>query len=440
MEQAGKQQETKYTITSSDKVALKEFDQKRTLFETMTKSKSFDRNPKHQALYHALMESILKDEDAMDKGVVDKKTSKDAEPSKKVKSTDTSEGTTKSQPKSTGKFAQSKEIVFEAGDTQLPQKLGEDMGKTDEPPIVNADPKDWFKKPKRPPTPDPEWNTSKIVDDGPTQNWLSDLAKAEKPSKMLNELMSTPINFTAFAMNHLQISDLTKTYLVGPVYNLLKGTLINVKVNKWYGYGHLEEIEVRRSDQKLYKFMEGDFLRIHLNDIEDMLLLKIVEDLQLGVESYQKKLNISRPLTHKAGISDLEPYTAYFNPEGVIYLDKNIRGILKYSQSRWKSFQIQHQTSFTKDSILQAGNHVKEILLKVNLPDHSDEVLKIKNFKKYDYTSFQDQEKYEHVGPKVTSSQDGKRSQDDDKRLDLADDLKESQVHIQVKLKEQSQA
>ncbi|GKB18721.1 hypothetical protein Tco_0852644 [Tanacetum coccineum] len=96
--------------------------------------------------------------------------------------------------------------------------------------------------------------------------------------------------------------------------------------------------------------------------------------------------------------------------------------------------------SSTKDSILQAGNHVKEILLKVNLPDHSDEVLKIKNFKKYDYTSFQDQEKYEHVGPKVTSSQDGKRSQDDDKRLDLADDLKESQVHIQVKLKEQSQA
>ncbi|GJT75374.1 hypothetical protein Tco_1042099 [Tanacetum coccineum] len=45
MEQAGKHQETKYTITSSDK---------------------------HKALYHALMESILKDEDAMDKGVADK--------------------------------------------------------------------------------------------------------------------------------------------------------------------------------------------------------------------------------------------------------------------------------------------------------------------------------------------------------------------------------
>ncbi|GJX45799.1 hypothetical protein Tco_0262475, partial [Tanacetum coccineum] len=64
-----------------------------------------------------------------------------------------------------------------------------------------------------------------------------------------------------------------------------------------------------------------------------------------------------------------------------------------------------------------------------------DEVLKLKNFKKDDYTSFQYQEKYEHVGPKVTSIQDGKRSQDDDKRLCLAEDLKEAQVHTQVMLK-----
>ncbi|GJR97301.1 reverse transcriptase domain-containing protein [Tanacetum coccineum] len=33
----------------------------------------------------------------------------------------------------------------------------------------------------------------------------------------------------------------------------------HVKVMKWYDYGYLEEIIVRRDDQKLYKFMEGDF-------------------------------------------------------------------------------------------------------------------------------------------------------------------------------------
>ncbi|GJS52581.1 hypothetical protein Tco_0625943 [Tanacetum coccineum] len=84
-----------------------------------------------------------------------------------------------------------------------------------------------------------------------------------------------------------------------------------------------------------------------------------------------------------------------------------------------------------------AGNPVKEILLKLNLLDHrilkdggevkevqrsfrhsdtehfsqSDEVLKLKYFKK-DATlklfKSTNQERYEHVGPEVTSSQDGK--------------------------------
>ncbi|GJR11383.1 hypothetical protein Tco_0794035, partial [Tanacetum coccineum] len=99
----------------------------------------------------------------------------------------------------------------------------------------------------------------------------------------------------------------------------------------WYDYGYLEEIEVQRKDQHLYKFKEGDFPRLNLRDIEDMLLLlvqkklsnlerdvifdlgvalrmftrrivilKRVEDLQLGVESYQKKLNITKPETFKS--------------------------------------------------------------------------------------------------------------------------------------------
>ncbi|GKD06575.1 hypothetical protein Tco_1181549, partial [Tanacetum coccineum] len=84
-----------------------------------------------------------------------------------------------------------------------------------------------------------------------------------------------------------------------------------------------------------------------------------------------------------------------------------------------------------------AGNTVKEILLKLILPDHrirkdggevkefqssfphtdterlsqSDEVLKLKNLKKdalLKIFKFTYQERYEHVGLEVTSSQDGK--------------------------------
>ncbi|GJU19719.1 hypothetical protein Tco_1153061 [Tanacetum coccineum] len=106
--------------------------------------------------------------------------------------------------------------------------------------------------------------------------------------------------------------------------------LLNMKK---YDYGHLEEIEVYRDDKKLYKFREGDFQRLRLQDIEDMLLLLVqqkltnltiderydlnvalhmftrriviqrrVEDLQLGVESYQKKLNLTKPDTFKSNL------------------------------------------------------------------------------------------------------------------------------------------
>ncbi|GJX54403.1 hypothetical protein Tco_0282772 [Tanacetum coccineum] len=102
-----------------------------------------------------------------------------------------------------------------------------------------------------------------------------------------------------------------------------------------YDYGHLEEIEVRRDDQKLYTFKEGDFKRLRLQDIEDMLLLLVqqkltnltinerydlnvalrmftrriiiqrwVEDLQLGVKIYQKKLNLTKPDKFSDGTLD----------------------------------------------------------------------------------------------------------------------------------------
>ncbi|GKD91438.1 hypothetical protein Tco_1366945, partial [Tanacetum coccineum] len=76
-----------------------------------------------------------------------------------------------------------------------------------------------------------------------------------------------------------------------------------------------------------------------------------------------------------------------------------------------------------------AGNPVKEILLKLNLPDHR--ILKdggeVKEFQErclIQAFKTKKQQQYEHVGPKVTGTQDGKRSQDDDSRLCLVDDLK----------------
>ncbi|GJU72704.1 hypothetical protein Tco_1264109 [Tanacetum coccineum] len=51
--------------------------------------------------------------------------------------------------------------------------------------------------------------------------------------------------------------------------------VISLKIMKFFGYSHLEEITVRRQDDVLYKFREGDFKRLCRQDIEDMLLILV---------------------------------------------------------------------------------------------------------------------------------------------------------------------
>nr|GEZ15225.1 hypothetical protein [Tanacetum cinerariifolium] len=130
--------------------------------------------------------------------------------------------------------------------------------------------------------------------------------------------------------------------------------VIDLKIVEWHNYKHLDWISVRRDDDKIYKFKEGDFKRLRLQDIEDMLLLLIqgklsnltieerfafnvslrmftrsivikrrVEDLQLGVESYQKRLNLTKPDTYRSDLKRQEAYTAYSNLRGFIYQNKD---------------------------------------------------------------------------------------------------------------------
>nr|GEY46064.1 hypothetical protein [Tanacetum cinerariifolium] len=135
-----------------------------------------------------------------------------------------------------------------------------------------------------------------------------------------------------------------------------------LKIVEWHNYKYLDWITVRRDADKLYKFKEGDFKRLRIQDIEDMLLLLVqgkltnltveerfafnvslrmftrsiviqrrMEDLQLGVKSYQKKLNLTKPDTYRSDLSDgtlIDVHTA---------LDDRLKGIrMQYlPQSIW---------------------------------------------------------------------------------------------------------
>nr|GFA85500.1 hypothetical protein [Tanacetum cinerariifolium] len=101
-------------------------------------------------------------------------------------------------------------------------------------------------------------------------------------------------------------------------------------------------------------FETGDLKRLRIQDIEDMLLLLVqgnlsnltveerfafnvslrmftrsiviqrrVEDLQLGVESYQKRLNLTKPDTYRSDLKRQKAYTAHSNPRGFIYQNKD---------------------------------------------------------------------------------------------------------------------
>nr|GEV37191.1 hypothetical protein [Tanacetum cinerariifolium] len=321
---------------------------------------------------------------------------------------------------------------------------------TDDQPIVqSSQPPEWFSQPKKPPTPDRDWNKTLPAIQGSTQTWISELAKKADSRSSFNELLDTPLDFSNFIMNRLRVDTLTHELLVGPTFELMKGSCTSLieleyhleevykattdqldwvnpegqqyphnmlqplslisdnrgrrvipfahfinndleylrggrkrqqfygfavnwesaldvyskrriiagtdlKIVEWHSYKHLDWITVRRDDDKLYKFKEGNFKRLRLQDIEDMLLFLVqgklsnltgeerfafnvslrmftrsiviqrrVKDLQLGVKSYQKRLNLTKPDTYRSDLKRREAYTAYSNPRGFIYQNKD---------------------------------------------------------------------------------------------------------------------
>nr|GFA72346.1 hypothetical protein [Tanacetum cinerariifolium] len=102
-------------------------------------------------------------------------------------------------------------------------------------------------------------------------------------------------------------------------------SLTKTKAGRQFGYGYLKEIIVRRADQKEYRFDEADFQGDEQFDLVNALRLfirrtvtkKRVEDVQLGLESYQTKLIITFPQIKYDGLEVKEPYTILYKPKGV---------------------------------------------------------------------------------------------------------------------------
>ncbi|GJV23807.1 hypothetical protein Tco_1376502 [Tanacetum coccineum] len=343
--------------------SLSEYELTKILLDKMEESKSHLRVDYKMKLYDALKSSQ------------EAESQKDPR-SKEGKSSSSSKDTSHSHHKSYGKSAHVEEPSHTVDESRVQKNQEFDTGNNDEKPKDGAAPKnDWFKKPKRPLTLDPDWNKRQskpypfglykplpLIPDHqgrqviPQDYFINNDLEYLKGGS-LSRKYSTFITKTKAATYEIKwIEDMVPNLWspVKVVYNKHAYCVTRLKIMKRYDYGHLDKIEVHREDQQLYTFKEGDFPRLRLQDIEDMLLLLVqrkltnltidecfdlnvalrmftrriviqirVEYLQLGVESYQNKINLTIPDTFRSNIRNKTAYTTYSDPQGVIYKDQN---------------------------------------------------------------------------------------------------------------------
>nr|GFA23649.1 hypothetical protein [Tanacetum cinerariifolium] len=472
---------------------LLEMELKKILNEKMEGNKSIQRSDEQKNLYKALVEAykadkiildtygervILKrrrddDDDqgegpfaGSDRGSKRQREGKESESASAplqtaTRSADKSTSGSKSRQASASGTAFAEEPVQTTSQIDEPSYLVFETGAEDQPIVQSSQHPEWFSQPKKPLTPNRDWNKTLPAAQGSTQSWISVLAKQANSRSSFNKLLDTLLDFFNFIINQLRVDTLTPKLLAGPTYELMKGsckslteleyhlkevykattdqldgvnpegqqqkyttyvtktkvedyenikwiedlvprsmwiqepinydkhalwgvshwgwkrqqfygfavnqesalyvyskrriiTVTDLKIMKWHNYKHLDWISVRRDDDKIYKFKEGDFKRLRLQDIEDMLLLLVqgklsnltvkerfafnvslwmftrsiviqrrVEYLQLGVESYQKRLNLTKPDTHRSDLKRRDADTAYSNPRGFIYQNKD---------------------------------------------------------------------------------------------------------------------
>nr|GEZ96075.1 reverse transcriptase domain-containing protein [Tanacetum cinerariifolium] len=306
----------------------------------------------------------------LDRGLKNRKTRKDVEPTtspKNIDSTSRSSKGTKSQPKSFGKSVYAEEPEFEVGYIDTPQGQEGNLGNDDvEPRKESASRRPAFR-----PLKGTRSNYAKLEyefkecykafsknldwENPEGGNYLFDLFK---PLPLITRGNHQSVLVEFFINNNLK-------YLQGGILTMAyTASTTKIKVTR---YGYLEEIMVRRAENVLYKFKEGDFPRLRINDIEDTLLLvvqnrltnllgddvanfaialrmftrslviqKRVEDLQLRVESYQKQINITKLDTTRPYLSKRHSYTPYKDPQGFIYVDDYQRNRLIRSHKLYK--------------------------------------------------------------------------------------------------------
>nr|GEV73997.1 retrovirus-related Pol polyprotein from transposon TNT 1-94 [Tanacetum cinerariifolium] len=250
---------------------LSELELKKIFIGKMESNKSIHRSDEQKSLYKALVDAYVCDKLILDTygDTVTFKRRRDDEDKDKEPSARSNRG---SKRRRAGKEPEStKEPVHTTKDLEEPAHHEFKTGVTEEP-IEEA-----------------------------SQHPNCNLARIDDSRNLFNELTDTPLDFSAFMMNWLNVDTLTLELLACPTFELMKGSYKSLvyleypfeevykattdqldwnnpedlQIVEWHNNKHLDWITARRDDDKLYKFEEGDFNRLCIQDIKDMLLLLV---------------------------------------------------------------------------------------------------------------------------------------------------------------------
>nr|GEW09112.1 hypothetical protein [Tanacetum cinerariifolium] len=210
----------------------------------------------------------------------------------------------------------------------------------------------------------------------------SESATTEEPMQTTFQMEEpSHLEFDTVAEDQRIVDTLTPKLLAGPTYELMKGSCKSLVELKY----HLEEVFKATTDQLGWVNLKGQqyphnllkplplipnnrglqvipFEHFINNDLEylyggassrkyttsiiktkaadyrhiNIVIQRRVEDLQLGVESYQKKLNLTKPDSYRSNLKRKEAYTAYSNPRGLIHQNKDKKNRLMWIDEFYK--------------------------------------------------------------------------------------------------------
>nr|GFA53545.1 hypothetical protein [Tanacetum cinerariifolium] len=152
-------------------------------------------------------------------------------------------------------------------------------------------------------------------------------------------------------------------------------SVVRIKVFSMYGYDYMKKIVLCRADLNVHIIAERDFKYLYPNDFEDLYLLNLqghlnylppkdkkilttvvnlwirqlvirqhVEDFQLGIESYQTQLNLTKPRWDATGFEYKHDYMVIDSPRAVTFRDRyGLQMIMRFNEIYKFSDDTLHQ-------------------------------------------------------------------------------------------------